>query len=185
MGSANTANVAAIENSLEEILGERLISAGRIDARSLDRATRLRAESGDRIDHVLTKLGMVTERDMAEALSTVLGLSLASPDDYPDHRVLEAEVSARFLRESCIMPLAETDDAIALAMADPLDSYAIKAMELNAGKMIQPWVGAAAESNPQSTGSMAMAARLWAILSRISMTTGLRSTARPRMISNG
>ena len=88
--SADAENVAAIESSLEEVLGERLISAGRIDARSLDRATRLRAESGDRLYQVLTKLGMVTERDMAEVLAEVRGLSLARPDDYPAHKVLEA-----------------------------------------------------------------------------------------------
>ncbi len=105
----------------------------------------MRAESGGRIDHVLTNLGMVTERDMAGALAGVLGFSLAEADDYPDHKVLEVDVSARFLRESCIMPLAEFEESIALAMADPLDSYAIKAMELNAGKTVQPWVGAAAD----------------------------------------
>ena len=137
---ADTAESSEIGETLEKSLGERLIAEGRIDARSFDRATKLRDESGERIDRVLTKLGMVTERDMAEALAAELGLSLAGPADYPDHKVLENEVSSRFLRESKVVPLAAGPDGMTLAMADPLDTYAIRAMELIAGMPVRACV---------------------------------------------
>ena len=121
-------------------LGDRLVAAGRIDVATLDRASRLHRESGERLDQVLTKLGMVTERDLAEALAAELALPLARPEDYPDYRILDNDVSARFLRESRVMPLADTPEGLSLAMADPLDRYAIKAMELIAGKPILPCV---------------------------------------------
>ena len=127
----------------ETALGRRLVADGRIDAASLERAGRLCVESGERLERVLTKLGMVTERDLAVALAGELGVGLAQADDFPEHKVIEAEVSARFLRESQVVPIADDGDGIALAMVDPLDDYAIKAMELIAGKPVTPWVATA------------------------------------------
>ena len=135
-------NTTESENSFEKSLGERLIARGRIDVAGLQRAFRLCGESGERLAQVLTKLGMVTERDMAEVLAAELNLPLVGAGDFPDDKVLESEVSVRFLRESSVMPLAETAEHVALAMADPLDTYAIEAMELIAGKPVQPSVAA-------------------------------------------
>jgi general secretion pathway protein E len=130
-------------SEFEAALGRRLIADGRLDAASLERAGRLRVESGERLERVLTKLGMVTEGDMAAALAGELGVKLARSHDFPDDKVVEAEVSARFLRESQVVPIAENGDGIVLAMVDPLDDYAIKAMELIAGKPVTPWVATA------------------------------------------
>ncbi len=80
---------------------------------------------------------------MAAALAGELGVNLARSHDFPDDKVVEAEVSARFLRESQVVPIAENGDGIVLAMVDPLDDYAIKAMELIAGKPVTPWVATA------------------------------------------
>ncbi len=124
-------------SEFEAALGRRLIADGRLDAASLERAGRLRVESGERLERVLTKLGMVTEGDMAAALAGELGVKLARSHDFPADKVVEAEVSARFLRESQVVPIAENGDGIVLAMVDPLDDYAIKAMELIAGKPVR------------------------------------------------
>ena len=86
--------------SFERLLGERLIAEGRIDSAGLERALRLHRESGERLDVLLTKLGMVGERHMAELLAQVLGLALVGADEYPDDKVIESEVSPRFLRDS-------------------------------------------------------------------------------------
>ncbi|MEE8515760.1 MAG: type II secretion system ATPase GspE [Alphaproteobacteria bacterium] len=131
--------------NFEQSLGERLIAAGKLDQSGLERARRLGGESGERIDIVLTKLGIVSEADMAEALSQLLGLPLVRSDDYPETRILDSEVSARFLKEARVMPLAETTQGLMLAMADPLDSYALKAMELTTGKPVLPRVAVPAE----------------------------------------
>ncbi len=105
----------------EAALGRRLVADGHVDAATLDRAGRLCVESGERLERVLTQLGMVTERDLAVALAGELGIKLAQARDFPDHKVVDAEVSARFLRDSRVVPIAEDDDGIALAMVDPLD----------------------------------------------------------------
>ncbi len=129
----------------EKSLGEWLLAEGKLDAAGLERAFRLRSESGERLDVILTKLGMVTEGDMAGILALRLHMPLVRGGDYPDEPVLDQEVSARFLRETRIVPLADTPEGLVLAMADPLDSYAMRAMELIAAKPVIPRVGIPAE----------------------------------------
>ncbi len=129
----------------EKSLGEWLLAEGKLDAAGLERAFRLRGESGERLDVILTKLGMVTEGDMAGILALRLHMPLVRAGDYPDEPVLDQEVSARFLRETRIVPLADTPEGLVLAMADPLDSYAMRAMELIAAKPVIPRVGIPAE----------------------------------------
>jgi general secretion pathway protein E len=130
------------EDSLEDRLGRALIDAGKLQAAGLERARRV-ARSGAPLHVALTRLGLVSEGDMAEALARELDLPLATRADYPDAALLEG--SAKFLTESRVMPLADEDEALILAMADPLDSYAIRAVELLANKPVKPWVGLPAD----------------------------------------
>ena len=58
-------NVQAVLDDLEgfeRALGERLIEAGKLEPAGLDRALKLRAESGERLSALLPKLGLVSER---------------------------------------------------------------------------------------------------------------------------
>jgi general secretion pathway protein E len=128
-----------------EGLGALLLARGKATAAGLERAERLAETSGEPLHAVLTKLGLVTERDMAEALAEHLGLPLAAPEDYPDEALFEGEVSQKFLKDSRVVPLADGPDGLVLAMADPLDAFAISAMELNTGRDVRPWVGLPAD----------------------------------------
>ena len=53
-------------------LGAALLKDGAIDQRSLDRARRVAGETGGRLDRVLTQLGLVSERGLAEALAQLV-----------------------------------------------------------------------------------------------------------------
>ncbi|MEE8544701.1 MAG: type II secretion system ATPase GspE [Alphaproteobacteria bacterium] len=130
---------------LDHSLGEWLLGRERLDAAGLDRAQRLARGQGERLDRVLTKLGLVSERDMAEALAELLGLALVRSQDYPEAPVLENEVSTNFLKSARVIPLAERDGELVLAMADPLDDYALKAMQLIAGRSVVAAVAVPAE----------------------------------------
>ena len=120
--------------------GEFLVARGLLDKSGLERATRLCESSGERLNGILTKLGLITDRDMATALSAYLGIPPLSADDFPKTCILEHKVSLSFLKESRIVPLADTADGLVLAMADPFDDYAIKAIQLIAGKTVLPRV---------------------------------------------
>jgi general secretion pathway protein E len=132
-------------DALSRAVAELLISRGKLDATGLERAVRLQEETGERVHLLLTKLGQVTERDMADALSARLSLPLAAPDDYPAEPLLYERLSAKFLKEYRIIPLADMPDGVALAMADPLDGYAIDAIRLLVNKPVLPRVALPAD----------------------------------------
>jgi general secretion pathway protein E len=121
-------------------LGEILIERGKLDAANLERALRLQPESGDRLGALLVTLGVVSQRDVSEALAAQLGLPLVEAAGYPEMPILEERVSARFLRESRALPLREDESELALAMADPTDAYTMNAFEMVTGRTVRPLV---------------------------------------------
>lgn len=133
---------AALE---EERLAEALRSRGLIEPDALGRARRVAADSGERLDRVLTRLGLVAERAMAETLAGVLGLRVAGAADYPDEPLYAERLSPRFLREAQVVPLEETADGLLLAMADPLNGFVRTAVELAVGLPVLPLVAIPAE----------------------------------------
>ena len=121
-------------------LGEILIERGKLDAANLERALRLQQDSGEKLGALLVTLGLVAQRDVAEALSAQLSLPLVDASGYPEFPILEERVSARFLRESRALPVREDETELALAMADPTDAYTIGAFEMVTGRAVRPLV---------------------------------------------
>ncbi len=123
-----------------EGLGAFLVRRGTLNESGLDRARRVQEETGDRLDHILTKIGLVSEKDMAEAFAEGLALPLVAASDFPGEAVRPEQVSASFLKASRVLPLAETGEGLALAMADPLDDYPKQAIALSVGQPVLPCV---------------------------------------------
>src|SRR5882672_4129458 len=128
----------------ERALADRLLGLGRLDSAGLERAFRLKSSDDERLEEILAKLGLVHEKDIAEAMAQELGLGVAVADDYPDAPVLEG-VSVKFLRQARIIPLADTPDGIVLAMADPLNTYAVQSLGIITGKPVLVRVATAAD----------------------------------------
>jgi general secretion pathway protein E len=127
---------------MKKPIGETLIELGLLDSDGLDRALKAQHEHGERLGQILTKLGLISDRDRAQALSIQLALPLVDGADYPAKPIFVGKVSSSFLKESKVVPLRETEEDLILAMADPLDEYVVEAMELVANKKIRPSVGA-------------------------------------------
>jgi len=113
-----------------------LKSRGRLDAVHCERVRALKRERGESEALIITRLGMVGEREMAEHLAEFLGIPLAGPGDYPEAPVLAASLKPDFLSRARALPLAEAAQGIVLAMADPTDDYTIKAVRLAAGRPV-------------------------------------------------
>ncbi|HEY8622481.1 MAG TPA: type II secretion system ATPase GspE [Casimicrobiaceae bacterium] len=122
-----------------------LIERGKLDAAGLERALRLQQESGDKLGALLVSLGVVAQRDVSEALALQLGLPLIEAAGYPEMPILEERVSARFLRDSRALPLTEDEHELALAMADPTDTYTMNAFEMVTGRKVRPLVAIPSE----------------------------------------
>jgi len=99
---------------------------------------RLQDRSNSHLQGLLVKLGLVQERDLAEALADELGLPIVGAEEFPDSPVLNGSVNEKYLRHNAVLPLRDTPDAVVVAMADPLDLNAIRSVEMVTGKRVAP-----------------------------------------------
>ena len=122
--------------AVERLVAARLVAGGKLDEAALDRVLRLQASSGERLEALLVKLGLAGERDVADALSRELRVEIAEAPDYPEAPVAEGKLTAKFMRHSGVLPLADQEEGLVIAMIDPLDNYAARAVEMAIGKRL-------------------------------------------------
>src|SRR5438132_5652881 len=131
--------ISSVAGNPDEVLarlGGSLVDSGAIDRRSLDRARRVAAETAGRLDHVLTQLGLVSERGLAETLAQLIAAPLVTAADYPDTPLFLDRLKAKFLRRARVLPIVATEDSATLAMADPLDNFTRDAIAAAIGQPV-------------------------------------------------
>ncbi len=126
-------------------LGELLVAHQKLTEADLQRARRVQESAGEALDTLLLKLGLVSERDLAEALAAQLQLPLVRPVDYPETPVTHEALAPRFLKDARVIPLAEDEQGLTVAMANPTDDYVLTALRVATGKTILAQVGVASE----------------------------------------
>lgn len=126
-------------------IGELLVERAGLDPQALARAIKMQHESGEPLAEVLAQLGMVSERDMADALGAQLGLEVIGPDRYPDAVPVVETLTPEFLRSARAVPVAAASDAsgehVLVAMADPLDEFTRHALAVALGRPVIAVVG--------------------------------------------
>ena len=121
-----------------DALGAILLRQGQCDQRTLERARRVAAESDQRMDAVLIQLGLVSERDLADAYASLLSVPVTAIDRYPSvEPVLPDRLSAGFLRHARAVPLSADDATVVLAAADPLDPFTRAAVAVATGRSVR------------------------------------------------
>jgi general secretion pathway protein E len=98
------------------------------DPVALDRGRRAARTTGERLDQVLTKLGLISEADLAAALSGYLSMPLASQDRLPAEPLLATVIDANFVRQNRILPLAMDDGVVTVGVVDPFQGDSIRAL---------------------------------------------------------
>jgi general secretion pathway protein E len=117
-------------------LGTTLVDGGAIDRRTLERARRVATETGGRLDQVLTQLGLMSDRGLAEALGQLIAAPIVGAADHPDAPLFHDRLRPKFLRRARALPIAVTDDRVTLAMADPLDIFTRNAVAAALGRPV-------------------------------------------------
>ena len=122
-----------------------LLERGKMTAADLGRARRLADDAGEPLLRMLVRLGLVSERDLAQAMGEVLDLPLADPAGFPAEPVGEGLFSLRFLKDARVLPLADEDDRLRVAVADAADPYVLAAVAMAARKPVEATVGLPSE----------------------------------------
>lgn len=122
-----------------------LVERKRLDTRAIDRARRVAQETGQRTESVLSQLGLVTDRDLADALAALFDAAITAPAGYPAAPVLPDRLTGRFLRHARAVPLAIDDGLLRVALADPLDRFTPAAIAAATGYRVAIEVGVPVE----------------------------------------
>ena len=148
--------VAPIEHTVDEILAEPslddricqfLVARGRLKDADLVRGRRLLEEdpASPSLVSLLTRLGLVSEREMAEAVSELLHLPLLSAKEFPEAPPSNVQTSVRFLKHHHVCPIGESDEDVTLLVADPADAFPLQALQLATGRAVKLNIGLRSE----------------------------------------
>jgi general secretion pathway protein E len=128
-----------VENQIAELLQSRL------SPDALARAETVSAETGERIESVVTRLGLLSEQAIAQGLAETTGLRLVGARDFPAEAITGGDSSAAFLREMRAVPIACDENHLTLAMANPSDDFAVTALEFMFGRPVTRVVAPASD----------------------------------------
>jgi len=117
-------------------LGELLTEQGKLSERDVERTLLAQIEMGDLFGQVLVKLGLVSDQDVAVALSQQLDIPLLSSADFPQEPIPLANLAQDFLLSNNVVPVAVTDAGITFAASVPQDPFLYKALAMALDKTV-------------------------------------------------
>lgn len=121
-------------------LGELLVDVGLITQEQLKRAIEIQSKSGEKLGKILVKEGYVTEEQILEALEFQLGIPHADLQKFyidPDvAKMIPESLAKRYI----VIPIKKDVDGIQVAMADPLNIFAIDDIKLVTKQNVKPLI---------------------------------------------
>lgn len=118
-------------------LGDLLLETGLITEEQLQNALKEKKQN-QKLGDALLQRGYITEQQLIEVLEFQLGIPHVSLYRYPFDSKLFSLVSKEFAKRNLLVPLKKEGDKLFVAMADPMDFYAIDDLRLSTGFQIQP-----------------------------------------------
>jgi general secretion pathway protein E len=132
-------------HSVEALCAWLLANAG-LKAGDLERAQRLALESeGSSLTELLTRLGLVSELDLARAWAAALQAPLLLSENVSLSGEALPELSERFLRHYRLLPIGTHADGVHVLAANPGNAYGLDAVAYACQAPVYVSVGAASE----------------------------------------
>ncbi|HEU4774296.1 MAG TPA: ATPase, T2SS/T4P/T4SS family, partial [Lysobacter sp.] len=132
-------------HGVDDRIVDTLLANGRLKEADVVRARRLQAETGGSLLALLSRLGLVSERDHAQTVASVLDLPLVSTRDAPELPPEGVLLSTKFMKQFAVVAVAETDTTVEVLAADPQDAYTLDAVRLATGREVHASVGLRSE----------------------------------------
>lgn len=118
-------------------IGELLLDAGLIGEEDVNQA--LSAQyPGEPLGQTLVRERIITEQQLIEVLEFQLGVPHVNINAYPIDIELTKLIPAELATRLIVMPMKLDGDELFLAMADPMDYYALDEIRTTTGKQIIP-----------------------------------------------
>lgn len=127
--------------TLESVLRAR----GVLTDEAHERATIVQRNSGERLESVITRLGLLSEQKLAENVAGATGLPIREQGAYPIEPVGDVTLSAAFLHDMRCVPVARADDAIVVAVVNPFDPFIEQSMSFMFSQPVRLAIGRASD----------------------------------------
>ncbi|MBM3246312.1 MAG: type II secretion system protein GspE [Candidatus Omnitrophica bacterium] len=147
--------------SLKERLTEILIHNKLITQKQLNQAIEVQKEKGGRLSDIIVALKFIKENDLILTLSEGLGFPLIDLKRFKiDHEIAKI-IPVEVARHYQIIPISKMGNTVTLAMADPLNIFAIDHVKALTGYKINPIISSGQDilqtielSYPDATGGI-------------------------------
>lgn len=129
-----------------EPLLKNLQDKGKLSPSELKKVERVKKTAvAESLPHMLVKLGVCSEADVADAFAEACHFEKVASDQYPLEMQLPDGVSLRFLKQFHVIGLGQDENSIIVSMMDPEDRFVIDALKLATGKQVVAKVGLLSE----------------------------------------
>lgn len=128
-------------------LRDALIDDGRVSPAEFDRVLTISGSGGEHksVPELLVALGIVSESDMADVFANLYDLAVASGGNLLQTIDVDTDPSVRFLKENKVFPIRVNDSELGLVMADPGNTFSLRALGLFYRDDLKPVVGVPSE----------------------------------------
>lgn len=123
----------SLKERLTEILVNKLITE-----EQLNEAIDVQKSKGGRLSDIIIELKFIRESQLASALSVGLGFPLMDLKRFKIDPEIVKTIPAEIARHYQIIPISKMGDTVTLAMADPLNIFAVDHVEALTGHKINP-----------------------------------------------
>ncbi|MDD5130072.1 MAG: ATPase, T2SS/T4P/T4SS family [Candidatus Omnitrophica bacterium] len=133
--------------SLKDRLTEILINNKLITSEHLQQALKVQVAKGGKLSDIIVELKFVKENELITALSEGLGLPLIDLKRFKIDLDIAKIIPVDIARHYQIIPISKIGDTVTLAMADPLNIFAIDHVRALTGFKINPIISSVADIN--------------------------------------
>jgi len=125
------------------LLGEIFLDWKLITHEKLELALKEQSASSvhKRIGEILVGLGFISEQDVLRALSFQLSIKYLAFSEFPKIIPDNSYPTVKFMKQYKLVPIGAENDVLRIVMADPLDSYALDALQVFSGKSLEIFLG--------------------------------------------
>ncbi|MFH1458612.1 MAG: ATPase, T2SS/T4P/T4SS family [Candidatus Omnitrophota bacterium] len=129
--------------SLKERLKEILINKKLLTQEQLNEALEVQRQKGGKLSDIIIGLKFIKESELISTLSEGLGLPLIDLKRFKIDSEVSKIISSDIASQYQVIPVAKMGDVVTLAMADPLNIFAIDAVSSLTGYRINPIISSA------------------------------------------
>lgn len=119
-------------------LGDILVDSKVITEDQLQYALKVQKTTGKRLGEVLTQEGIVKEEEIIQVLEFQLGIPHMDINKFFINPEVTKLIDEKLARRHTVIPISKTGDTITLAMADPLNIFAIDDVRMTTGLEVKP-----------------------------------------------